>query len=215
MSDLEFASLLCSRLCHDLVSPVGALTNGVEILQDEHDEDMREQVMDLLYKSARQTANKLQFFRLAFGAAGGFSTQLDMREANKVFTSFLEGSRVEHVWDVDISHAQKRVVKLLLNLAMISADSMIRGGTCTVHLREKKEKYIIKVTAEGERLLLVGNVRQALMDELDVDGLDPRTAPAFLACEVSKALGATIEVDETTDGKLSLSTAVNIKIDSD
>lgn len=215
MSELEFASLLCSRLCHDLVSPVGALTNGVEILQDEHDEDMREQVMDLLYKSARQTANKLQFFRLAFGAAGGFSTQLDMREANKVFSAFLEGSRVEEIWDVDINHAQKRVVKLLLNLAMISADALIRGGTCTVSLREDEEKYHIKVTAKGERILLVGNVREALMDELELEGLDPRTAPAFLACEVAKSLGANIDIDESVEGEISLLTGVNIKIDSD
>ena len=215
MSELEFASLLCSRLCHDLVSPVGALTNGVEILQDEHDDEMREQVMDLLYKSARQTANKLQFFRLAFGAAGGFSTQLDMREANKVFTAFLEGSRVEQVWDVDISHAQKRVVKLLLNLAMISADALIRGGTCTVHLREEKEKYHIKVTAKGERLLLVDTVRQGLTDELGVEQLDPRTAPAFLACEVSKSLGASIQIDESNDSEICFSTDVSIKIASD
>jgi histidine phosphotransferase ChpT len=215
MSELEFASLLCSRLCHDLVSPVGALTNGVEILQDEHDDEMREQVMDLLYKSARQTANKLQFFRLAFGAAGGFSTQLDMREACKVFAAFLEGSRVEQVWDVDIDHAQKRVVKLLLNLAMISADALIRGGTCAVSLREDDKKYHIKVTARGQRLLLVGNVRQALLDELDMDALDPRTAPAYLACEVAKTLGAAIDIDETIAGEISISATVNIKIDSD
>lgn len=215
MSELEFASLLCSRLCHDLVSPVGALTNGVEILQDEHDEDMREQVMDLLYKSARQTTNKLQFFRLAFGAAGGFSTQLDMREANKVFSAFLEGTRVEVVWDVDISHAQKRVVKLLLNLAMISADSLIRGGSCTVHLREDDDKYHIKITSKGERILLVGNVRQALLNELTMEGLDPRTAPAFLACEVASSLGANIEIDESTEGEISLITDVKIKIDGD
>ena len=215
MSELEFASLLCSRLCHDLVSPVGALSNGVEILQDEHDADMREQVMDLLYKSARQTTNKLQFFRLAFGAAGGFSTQLDMREACKVFSSFLEGSRVELVWDVDVSHAQKRVVKLVLNLAMISADALIRGGTCAVHLREDGENYQINVTASGERLLLVGNVRQALLGELDVESLDPRTAPAFLACEVARELGATVEIDETNAGEIHLITAAKIKIDSD
>lgn len=215
MSELDFASLLCSRLCHDLVSPVGALTNGVEILQDEHDAEMREQVMDLLYKSAKQTTNKLQFFRLAFGAAGGFSTQLDMRESCKVFSAFLEGSRVEIVWDVDISHAQKRVVKLLLNLAMITADCLIRGGTCAVHLREDDEKYYIKVTGSGERLLLVGNVREALTGELGLDDLDPRTAPAYLACEVARALGADITIDESVEGEINLMTDVKIKIDSD
>ncbi|RME62159.1 MAG: histidine phosphotransferase, partial [Alphaproteobacteria bacterium] len=69
---LGFAAILCSRLCHDLVSPVGALVNGIEILAEEDDAQMRAQVLALLEDSARQTANRLQFFRLAFGAGGGF-----------------------------------------------------------------------------------------------------------------------------------------------
>ena len=76
MPDLDFAALLCSRLCHDLVSPVGAINNGLEILEEEKDASMREAVVDLITKSTQQTANKLQFFRLAFGAAGGFTEMI-------------------------------------------------------------------------------------------------------------------------------------------
>jgi histidine phosphotransferase ChpT len=75
MKSHEFASLLCSRLCHDLLSPVGALNNGIELLADEHDPEMRARCMDLLGESARASANKLKFFRLAFGAAGGFGDE--------------------------------------------------------------------------------------------------------------------------------------------
>src|SRR3546814_4013804 len=81
MQAVDFASLLCSRLCHDLISPVGSLYNGVELLADESDPEMRARCMELLADSARQTANKLKFFRLAFGAAGGFGDQVDPREA--------------------------------------------------------------------------------------------------------------------------------------
>src|ERR1700753_3736852 len=77
----DFASLLCSRLCHDLLSPVGALNNGLELLAEETDPEMRQRCLDLLRESARASANKLKFFRLAFGAAGGFGDEVDTREA--------------------------------------------------------------------------------------------------------------------------------------
>lgn len=72
LSSLDLASLLCSRLCHDLLSPVGALSNGLELLAEEKDPEMRKRCMELLEQSARTSADKLKFFRLAFGAAGGF-----------------------------------------------------------------------------------------------------------------------------------------------
>ena len=81
MNAVDFASLLCSRLCHDLLCPVGALNNGLELLADEHDPEMRARCLELLAESARASANKLKFFRLAFGAAGGFGDTIDAREA--------------------------------------------------------------------------------------------------------------------------------------
>ena len=81
MDPVELASMLCSRLCHDLLSPVGALNNGIELLADEQDPEMRERCMELLADSAAATANKLKFFRLAFGAGGGFGDMVDPREA--------------------------------------------------------------------------------------------------------------------------------------
>ena len=71
MDTLDFSALLCSRLCHDLVSPVGAISNGMEILKEEDDEEVKDQVMDMLTKSATQTANRLQFYHLAFGFSSG------------------------------------------------------------------------------------------------------------------------------------------------
>src|SRR3569833_2958408 len=81
MKPIELASLLCSRLCHDLMSPIGALNNGIELLNDETDPEMREKCLELLAESARASANKLKFFRLAFGAGGGFGEEIDTREA--------------------------------------------------------------------------------------------------------------------------------------
>src|ERR1700753_2491361 len=91
MKSHEFASLLCSRLCHDLLSPVGALNNGIELLTDEHDPEMRARVLDLLGESAKASAHTLKFFRLAFGAAGGFGDAVDTREARAAIEGLFGG----------------------------------------------------------------------------------------------------------------------------
>jgi histidine phosphotransferase ChpT len=75
---LELASLLCSRLCHDMLSPVGALSNGLELLADEKDPEMRKRCFELLEQSAKISTDKLRFFRLAFGAAGGFGDSVPL-----------------------------------------------------------------------------------------------------------------------------------------
>src|SRR3569623_1784354 len=99
MNPVDLASLLCSRLCHDLMSPVGALINGIELLADEQDPDMREKCLELLADSARASANKLKFFRLAFGAAGGFGEEIDTREARAALEGlFGENNKVTLGW---------------------------------------------------------------------------------------------------------------------
>ena len=75
---IDLASLLCSRLCHDLLSPVGALSNGLELLSSEDDPEMRDRCVELLEQSATISTNKLKFFRLAFGAAGGFGERVEV-----------------------------------------------------------------------------------------------------------------------------------------
>ena len=129
MNAVDFASLLCSRLCHDLMSPVGALNNGIELMADEQDPEMRERCVDLLADSARATANKLKFFRLAFGAGGGFADLIDANEA-KVALEGIFGAerRIELGWMVAPEKLSKGAMKLLLNLALIAGDDRSRPG---------------------------------------------------------------------------------------
>src|SRR3546814_16480095 len=99
MQAVYFASLLLLRLVSYLISPLGSLYNGVELLADESDPEMRARCMELLADSARQTANKLKFFRLAFGAAGGFGDQVDPREAQAALEGLFGGdSRTNIHW---------------------------------------------------------------------------------------------------------------------
>src|SRR5688572_310175 len=133
MNAIDLASLLCSRLCHDLLSPVGALNNGLELMADEQDPEMRERCLELLEESAKASASKLKFFRLAFGAGGGFGDNIDTQEAR----SALEGlfgaeKRTEFGWMVSDDDLPKGAVKLLLNLALIAGDALVRGGRLDV-----------------------------------------------------------------------------------
>ncbi len=205
MSKLDFSALLCSRLCHDLVSPVGAINNGLELLSGEQDETMREAVFDLIEKSTQQTSNKLQFFRLAFGAAGGFSTHLDTREAEKSLRAFLAGSKVELVWAVSANELTKGGVKLLLNLSLVAAEALIRGGTLTVQFGAVNDETVtIAVVAEGERVIFSDEIRAAVQGEAAEDNLEPRLAPAFLASIVAAELGGKVEVAQLASQKLEI-----------
>src|SRR3954465_2842634 len=126
MNAVDLASLLCSRLCHDLMSPGGALNTGIELLADEQEPDMRDKCLELLADSARASANKLKFFRLRFCAAGGFGEDVDTSEAEAALAvMFGPERRIELGWVVSDGKLPKGAVKLLLNLALLAGDALV------------------------------------------------------------------------------------------
>ena len=198
MNAVDFASLLCSRLCHDLMSPVGALNNGIELLADENDPDMRERCMELLADSARATANKLKFFRLAFGAAGGFGDAIDAREA-KVALEGLFGAerRTELGWMVGEDRLSKGAMKLLLNLALLAGDALVRGGRLDVGAEKTGEGLELAIRAEGPRIMLDPSLKEVLLNGLSGDEhVEPRAAGAWLAHSLAAEAGGQIRLME-------------------
>jgi histidine phosphotransferase ChpT len=182
ISPTDFASLLCSRLCHDLLSPVGALNNGLELLADEHDPEMRARVLELLSESAKASANKLKFFRLAFGAAGGFGETVDTREAKAAIEGlFGDNHRVKIGWMVEDPVLPKGAIKVLLNLALIGGDALIRGGQLDIGAEIVDGSIEIVVRADGPRIVLDSELRGALAGGQDDMPVTPRAAAAFLA----------------------------------
>jgi histidine phosphotransferase ChpT len=195
----DFASLLCSRLCHDLLSPVGALNNGIELLADETDPEMRARCMELLADSARASANKLKFFRLAFGAAGGFGELVDTREARGAIEGLHgENGRTKIGWMVSDAALPKNAIKVLLNLALIAGDALVRGGQLDIGA----EGGEIVIRAEGPRLILDAELRNALQGETDEAQLSPRAAAAWLVHLLVEEEGGTIQISEPEPGVL-------------
>jgi histidine phosphotransferase ChpT len=181
VSPVDFASLLCSRLCHDLLSPVGALNNGLELLADETDPAMRARVTELLHESARTSAAKLKFFRLAFGAGGGFGEMVDVREARSAIEALIaEAKRTELGWLVEEEQLPKPAVKVLLNLALIAHDALVRGGKLDVGAELNEGQVEIVVRIEGPRIVLDPELQATLTGGEGPEGLNSRAAAAFL-----------------------------------
>jgi histidine phosphotransferase ChpT len=200
VSPVDFASLLCSRLCHDLLSPVGALNNGLELLTDETDEEMRARVFQLLSESARASANKLKFFRLAFGGAGGFGEQVDSREAKAAIEGLLvDNKRTTFNWWVESETLPKTALKVMLNLTLIASESLVRGGTLDVGGEENNGQLEIVVKIEGPRIILAPELRVALNHGEGSEGVTPRTAAAYLVHSLVTQAGGTIQISEPTE----------------
>ncbi len=197
MNAVDLASLLCSRLCHDLMSPVGALNNGIELLADEDDPEMREKCLELLGESARASANKLKFFRLAFGAAGGFGDSIDTREAHSALAGlFGTEKQIELGWIVAGDALPKGAVKLLLNLALIAGDALVRGGRLDVGAERDGAQLEIVIRAEGPRILLDPTLRETLAKGSAGGAVEPRAAGAWLAHELAAEAGGTIQLSD-------------------
>jgi histidine phosphotransferase ChpT len=210
MKSHEFASLLCSRLCHDLLSPVGALNNGIELLSDEHDPEMRARCLDLLGESARASANKLKFFRLAFGAAGGFGDEVDTREARVAIEGLFGGDgRIQLGWMVDESTMGKSALKVLLNLVLIAGDALVRGGRLDVGAEKHSNGLDIVVRADGPRIVLDPELKRVLVGDVEEDSIAPRAAAAWLAhCLVADA-GGEIQVSDQDEGVLLIGASIS------
>ena len=180
-SSVDLASLLCSRLCHDLLSPVGALMNGLELLADEKDPEMRQRCFELLEQSARASTDKLKFFRLAFGAAGGFGDSVAAEEVRSLIDALVESNdRISVTWVLGVAELSKPAAKVLLNFAQIAIDALVRGGEIDIAAEVRDGTSEIAVRAVGPKIAFDETIGQALEGTLPADALSSRTAAAHM-----------------------------------
>lgn len=185
---LDLAALLCSRVCHDLISPVGAIVNGLEVLEEDNDEETRTFALDLIKKSSRSASARLQFCRLAFGAAGSAGAQIDTGDAEKVSRGLIEDEKIKITWNLPRELRPKNQVKLLLNMMLIAAGAIPRGGTLAVDPVEGSPGFRIIAAGLNARVtpttveLLAGAPGQTV----DAHGVQPYyTGILARECELS------------------------------
>lgn len=188
LDPVALASLLASRVCHDLINPVGALGSGLEVLEDKDlDPPMRDAANDLIKSGGKKSIALLKFARLAYGAAGGFGAQIPMEEAEAAIKEIYHWCKAELDWRVPPGLASKEEVKVVLILTQAAADCVPRGGKVTVSATG--EGYLVE--AAGPRAMLHAELLSALAG--DVPELKPKFAPAYIAGLLARETGGGIE----------------------
>jgi histidine phosphotransferase ChpT len=193
------------------MSPVGALNNGIELLADETDPDMREKCLELLADSARATANKLKFFRLAFGAGGGFGDEIDTTEARTSLEGLFKAEgKIELGWVVEDEKLPKGAIRLLLNLALLAGDALVRGGHLDVGAERADGRIELAVRAEGPRILLDPVLRETLATGGGAT-VEPRAAGAWLAHSLAAEGGGSLRLSDPTSDVLMIGATIPIR----
>jgi histidine phosphotransferase ChpT len=193
LDPLDLAALLCSRLCHDLISPVGAIVNGMEVLEETNDESTKTFALDLIKKSAEHASAKLQFCRIAFGAAGSAGSEIDTGDAESVSRGFLEDEKIKLEWKLPRQLLPKNQVKLLLNLLLLAGQFIPRGGVITVEPSESGTQGLrIVVAGQNPR---VGQHLAALVTGEVTSSIDAHAIQPFYAGLLARACGLKIRID--------------------
>ena len=189
------AALLCARICHDLVSPVGALGTALEILDDDANADMHDDALTLVKSSSRKASAKLKYLRLALGAAGSAPGIIATEEIRQLASDMYDDAKPELVFDFESDGVEKARARLLLNLLMLGVQSVPRGGTVTLSTTAHR----LSIIASGPRARLDENIERALMGRAPEDGFDGRTIQPFYAGMIARELGGTIAATITDE----------------
>jgi histidine phosphotransferase ChpT len=196
---LELAALLCSRVCHDLISPVGAIVNGLEVIDDNPKPEDREFALDLIRKSARTASARLQFCRLAFGAAGSAGAQIDLGDAQNMARGHIEDAKTSITWNLPRVLLPKNKVKLLLNMMIIAQQTIPRGGVITVSPIGDGEATSFLLMATGLNARLPQNIADILSGAHSA-AIDAHAVQPYYTRLLAQACGLTVTLAVEAEG---------------
>jgi histidine phosphotransferase ChpT len=195
----QLAALLCARLCHDLVSPVSAMGMAFSVLDDD-DADMRDHAIELVRENARQAEAKLEFARIAFGAAGSAPGMMESDELNRLADNYFATLRPELSWKVSAKEIEKTAARLLLNLCMTAASAAARGGTVTVEANDDGAGGLrIRLVAEGPKAELKPDFAASLDGKEPEDGFNGRSIQPYYAGLIARGAGGRVTASQGED----------------
>jgi histidine phosphotransferase ChpT len=193
LDSLDLAALLCSRVCHDLISPTGAIVNGLEVLEEEgSDAETKAFALELIKKSAKTASARLQFCRIAFGAAGSAGAQIDTGDAETMARGFMEDEKTKLTWKLPRSLLPKNRVKLLLNMLVISTGTIPRGGMLTIEPIGEGEAMGFRITATGINARIPQAVPALLAGAPESGTVDAHAIQPFYTGLLARACGLTV-----------------------
>ena len=198
LESLDLAALLCSRVCHDLISPVGAIVNGLEVMEDDKNPETQTFALELIKKSIKTASARLQFCRIAFGAAGSAGAQIDLGDAEKVARGFLEDDKTKLVWNLPRALLAKNRVKLLLNMLLLAGQTIPRGGTLTVDPVGSGDAMSFSIRAAGTNAKISPAVLPLLKGEA-AESVDAHKIQPFYAGLLARDCGLNVTMTAEAD----------------
>jgi histidine phosphotransferase ChpT len=192
LESLDLAALLCSRVCHDLISPVGAVVNGIEVMEDDADEQTKQFAIELIKKSATTASARLQFCRIAFGAAGSAGAAIDTGDAEGVARGMMEDEKTKLTWGLPRVLLPKNRVKLLLNLLLLAGGTIPRGGTLVIEPVGEGDAMGFKITSSGTNARIAATVPGLVAGESGDNPVDAHAIQPFYTGLLARACGMTV-----------------------
>jgi histidine phosphotransferase ChpT len=192
LEGLDLAALLCSRVCHDLISPVGAVVNGIEVMEDDADEQTRTFALELIKKSATTASARLQFCRIAFGAAGSAGASIDTGDAENVARGMMEDDKTKLAWNLPRVLLPKNRVKLLLNLLLLAGGTIPRGGTIAIDPIGEGDALGFRIATSGLNARIPAAVPGLVAGDTGGAPVDAHAIQPFYAGLLARACGMRI-----------------------
>ena len=201
----DLGALLCSKVCHDIISPVGAITNGLELMEEDIDGSMRDMAMDLIKRSATQASAKLKFARIAFGAAGSSGAEIDTGDAEEVAMGYVSGEKADLEWKVERQLLPKNQVKLLLNLMMMALGCVPQGGKIVISMDGDAKKPKFQVRCTGMKARIANSIEELVKGMPEEAPVDAHSVQPYYTGLLARLAGLSIAME--MDGEDAVITA--------
>jgi len=198
--EARLAEMLCTRLCHDLTGPIGALSNGAEFLADE-DFSMQGQAVELISQSAQQAVNRLQFYRSAYGRIN-HPGEAVLSETKQLISQFFAGGKVSLDWPDSLTDAldvsiSRKMARLLQNMVIIAAATLIRGGIVSIRIQKDGARKLVAVSASGLAVKWDPEHQQVMKGAVGIDDIQPSTVQLYYTMKLGQEIGADITASAT------------------
>jgi len=199
LADIQLTAFMASRICHDLVGPIGAISNGLELLEEETDEDTRAYAQEVILNSAQAAWTRLEFARLAFGASSGMGQAIDISQAERIARGYVEEGRHRLLWDApDDIQLDKPYARLLMIMIAVAIPALPVGGDLSVDVTDGTPAPSLSVRCAGRNARIPDKVEGILSGE-DLEGLDPRSILPYYAARLADEAGMAMFVMEEGD----------------
>jgi len=192
-TDLELAALISSKICHDVIGPVGAIYNGLEILDEDDDQEAKNYALDVIRNVTEQASARLQFARFAFGAAGSAGAMIDLGTAEQISRGFLGKGKHNLIWQITPGHMAKDKAKLLLNLIASAITALPRGGDIDVQMAGTMEAPSFLIRCRGTNARPPQHLAEFISGE-HAPALDAMTIQAYYTVRLAATAGMRLAV---------------------